>query len=167
VDRRHTKRSQSPPEIRKRGPISGHTWRSTSRKVQPRGRRRSSKDSSGEKTDNSEGFSSRKASSHSQRKGKKRKHSKIHDPEEFKKSKTPYFNGDIEKGEEAEAWLLGLKKYFRVHDYSKNLKAQIVIFNLNGKASIWWEDLRNVKGIHEKDLSWKQFEKYFKKKYFS
>jgi hypothetical protein len=38
---------------------------------------------------------------------------------------------------------------------------------LNGKASIWWEDLRNVNGIHEKDLSWKQFEKYFKKKCFS
>jgi hypothetical protein len=60
-----------------------------------------------------------------------------------------------------------LKKYFRVHDYSKNLKAWIAIFNLNGKYSIWWEELRNVKGIHEKDLSWKQFEKYFKKKYLS
>jgi hypothetical protein len=47
------------------------------------------------------------------------------------------------------------------------LKAQIAIFNLNGKASIWWEDLRNVKGIHEKELSWKQFEKHFKKKYLS
>jgi hypothetical protein len=63
--------------------------------------------------------------------------------------------------------MLGLKKYFRVHDYSKNLKARIAIFKLNGKASIWWEDLRNVKGIHEKDLSWKQFEKYFNKKYLS
>jgi hypothetical protein len=60
-----------------------------------------------------------------------------------------------------------LKKYFRVHDYSKKLKAQIAIFNLNGKDSIWWEDLRNMKGIHEKDLSWKQFEKYFNKKYLS
>jgi hypothetical protein len=58
-----------------------------------------------------------------------------------------------------------LKKYFRVHDYSENLKVQIAIFILNGKASIWWEDLRNVKGFHEKDLSWKQFEKYFRKKY--
>jgi hypothetical protein len=38
---------------------------------------------------------------------------------------------------------------------------------LIGKAYIWWEDLRNVKGIHEKDLSWKQFDKYFKKKYLS
>jgi len=45
------------------------------------------------------------------------------------------------------------------------LKAQTTIFNLNGKASIWWEDLRNVKGIREKELSWGKFEKYFKKKY--
>jgi hypothetical protein len=71
------------------------------------------------------------------------------------------------KGEDVGAWILGLKKYFRVHDYSKNLKAQITIFNLNGKDSILWEDLRNVKGIHEKELSWKQFENYFQKKYLS
>jgi hypothetical protein len=45
------------------------------------------------------------------------------------------------------------------------LKARITIFNLNGKASIWWEDLKNVKGIHEEDLSWKQFKKTVKKKY--
>ena len=51
--------------------------------------------------------------------------------------------------------MLGLKKYFIFHDYSENLKALIAIFNLNGKVSIWWEGLRNVKGIHEKDLSWK------------
>jgi hypothetical protein len=88
-------------------------------------------------------------------------------PEEFKKAKSCTFNGEIKKGEEAEVCLLVLKKYFRVHDYSENLKARIAIFNLNGKASIWCEDLRNVKGIHEKDLSWKQLEKYFKKKYLS
>jgi hypothetical protein len=60
-----------------------------------------------------------------------------------------------------------LNKYFRFLDYSGNLKAQIAIFNLNGKDSIWWEDLRNVKGVHKKDLSWKKFEKYFKNKYLS
>jgi hypothetical protein len=38
---------------------------------------------------------------------------------------------------------------------------------LNGKASIWWEDLRNVKGTHEKDFSWKKFDKHFKKKYLT
>jgi hypothetical protein len=167
VDRHHTKKTQSPPEIRKHGPESGHTRRSTSKKAQHGVKRHSSEESSGEETDNSKGSSSRKTSSHSQRRRKKRKHSKSHDPEEFKKSKPPTFDGEIKKGEEAEVWLLGLKKYFRVHDYSENLKARITIFNLNGKASIWWEDLRNVKGIHEKDLSWKQFEKYFKKKYLS
>jgi hypothetical protein len=35
VVQRHTKRSQSPLEIRKCGPISGHTRRSTLRKSQP------------------------------------------------------------------------------------------------------------------------------------
>jgi hypothetical protein len=123
VDRRHTNRSQSPPEIRKHGPIIGHTRRIISRKVQPGGKRHSSGESSREENGNSEGSSSRKNSSHSQRKGKKRNHSKIHDPEEFKKAKPPSFNGDIEKGEEVEAWLLDLKKYFRVHDYFENLKA--------------------------------------------
>jgi hypothetical protein len=112
-------------------------------------KRHSSEESSTEETDNSKGYSSSK-------KG-----------EEFKKSKPPTLNGEIKKGEESKVWLLGLKKYFRVHDYSKNLKARIAIFNQNGKASIWWEDLRNVKGIHEKELSWKQFEKYFKRKYLS
>ena len=95
------------------------------------------------------------------------KHSKSCGPEEFKKAKPPTFDGHIKKGEEAKVCVLDLKKYFIVQDYSNNLKAQIAIFNLNGKASIWWEDLRNVKGIHEKYLSWKQFEKYFKKKYLS
>jgi hypothetical protein len=172
VDRHHTKKTQSPPEIQKHGPESSHTRRSTSKKAQHGAKRHanakdSTEESSSEETDNSKELSSSETSSHSQRRRKKRKHSKSHDPEEFKKSKPPTFDGEIKKGEEAEVWLLGLKKYFRVHDYSENLKARITIFNLNGKASIWWEDLRNVKGIHEKDLSWKQFEKYFKKKYLS
>jgi hypothetical protein len=81
------------------------------------------RESSGEETGNSKGSSRKKTSSHSQRKGKKRKHSKSHGPEEFKKAKPPSFNRDIKKGEEAEAWMLGLKKYFRVHDYSENLNA--------------------------------------------
>jgi hypothetical protein len=38
---------------------------------------------------------------------------------------------------------------------------------MNLKDSIWWEYLKNVKGIHEEDLSWNFFEKHFKKKYLS
>jgi hypothetical protein len=79
-------------------------------------------ESSRKETSNSEGSSSRKTSSQSQRKEKKRKYSKGHDLEELKKSKPTYFNGEIKKGEEAEAWQLGLNKYFRVHDYSEKLE---------------------------------------------
>jgi hypothetical protein len=43
----------------------------------------------------------------------------------------------------------------------------VATFNLNGKDSIWWEDLKNMKGVCEEDLSSKQFEKYFQKKYLS
>jgi hypothetical protein len=165
VDRRHKKRSQSPPETQKHDSISDLTRRSTVKKVQPGGRGHSSVESSGMESDNFEGSYSSRASSHSQRKGTRQKCSKTHGPEEFKKSKPPFFDREIKKGEEAESWLLGLKKYFRVHEYFENLKARIAIFNLNGKDSIWWEDLRNVKGVHEKDLSWKQFDKYFRKHY--
>jgi hypothetical protein len=112
-----------------------------------------------------EGSSRTRTSSYSRRKWKKWKHSRSHNLEEFRKVKPPSFDDEMKKGEEAEAWLLGLNKYFRVHDFSENLKARVVAFNLNGKDSIWWEDLKNVKGIHEEGLSWEQFERYFRKKY--
>jgi hypothetical protein len=47
------------------------------------------------------------------------------------------------------------------------MKAQVATFNLNRKASIWWEDLKNIKEVREEDLSWERFEKYFQKKYLS
>jgi hypothetical protein len=157
VDMRHTKKNPSPPEIQKLGPESGHIGRRTSNKSQHAAKRHSMEYSCSEDTDKSNKSSSGKTSSHSQTRRNKRKHPKSCDPEEFKKSKPPTFNGEIKKREEVEVWILGLKKYFRIHDYSENLKARIAIFNLNGKASIWWEDLRNVKGVHEKELSWKKF----------
>ena len=36
---------------------------------------------------------------------------------EFKKIKPPTFNGETEKGEEAESWLSGMKKYFQIYNY--------------------------------------------------
>jgi hypothetical protein len=152
---------QHEPEVQKHGHISGHTERSTSKKVHPRGKGQAADDSSGKEAGGSEGSSSSRTSSFTRRRQKKRKLSKGHKFEEFRKAKPPSFDGEIKKGEEAEAWLLGLKKYFRVHDFSENLKARVATFNLNGRASIWWEDLKNVKGVREEDLSWEQFEKYF------
>ena len=82
-----------------------------------------SDDSTEKEAGDSEGSSSSRTSSYSHRKQKKQKTSKSHKFEEFKKAKPPSFDGEIKKGEEVEAWLLGLKKYFRVHDFSENLKA--------------------------------------------
>jgi hypothetical protein len=127
---------QHEPEMQNHGRVSGHTERSTSRKVHPRGKGPVLDDSTEKEAGDSEGSSSSRTSSYSQKKQKKQNNSKSHKFEEFKKAKPPSFDGEIKKGEEAETWLLGLKKYFRVHDFSENLKARVVTFNLNGKASI-------------------------------
>ena len=69
---------------------------------------------------------------------------------EFKKIKPPTFNGETEKGEEAESWLSGMRKYFQIYNYSNQLKARMAIYNLSRKADIWRQDLKRVKGIREK-----------------
>jgi len=74
-------------------------------------------------------------------------------PKEFKKSKPPTFDGDIKKYEDSEVWFLGMKKIFKIHDYSNNMKANIATYRLKGKVNIWWEDLKNVRGITEEGLS--------------
>ena len=71
--------------------------------------------------------------------------------DEFKKSKPPTFDGDLKKSEDAEAWLLGMKKFFKVHDYTENMKAKIVIFSLKGKVNIWWENVKQVRDIGIED----------------
>jgi len=86
---------------------------------------------------------------------------------EFKKIKPPTFNGEVEKGEEAEAWLSGMKKYFQIYNYFDELKARMAIYNLTGNADIWWQDIKRVKGIKEKYMTWGIFKKYFKRKYLS
>ena len=62
----------------------------------------------------------------------------------------------------AEAWIIGMRKYFQVQDYSGNMKARVAIFNLTGRASIWWEHFRKVKKMNERKIVWKQFQNYFK-----
>ena len=38
---------------------------------------------------------------------------------------------------------------------------------MNGRESIWWENLRKVRNINDRKIVWKQFKKYFKQKYLS
>jgi len=46
-----------------------------------------------------------------------------------------------------------MKKFFRLRDYLENTKAKVAIFSLKVKANIWWEDVKNVRGIHEEGLT--------------
>ena len=86
---------------------------------------------------------------------------------EFKKTKPPIFNEEVEKGEEVEAWLSRMMKYFHIYNYSDKLKARMAIYNLTEKADIWWKDIKIVKNIKEKYLTLRVFKKYFKMKFLS
>ena len=70
------------------------------------------------------------------------------------------FDGELKSGQEAESWLLGMRKYFQVQDYSGNMKAMVAIFNLTGRESIWWEHFREAKKIRERNIVWKQLHKF-------
>ena len=70
---------------------------------------------------------------------RRRKYRKDELQGELRKIKPPIFKGDSEKGEDAEAWLLGMRKYFRIYNYSSRMEASIAIHQLQGQASIWWE----------------------------
>ena len=74
---------------------------------------------------------------------------------EFKKENPPTFDVEVKSGQEAKAWILGMRKYFHIQDYSGNMKARVAIFNINGIASIWWENLRQVKKINDRKIMWK------------
>ena len=71
----------------------------------------------------------------------------------------------MKKSQDAEAWLLGMTKFFRLHDYSLNMKPRIASFSLKGKAYIWWENVKNVRGIREGKMTWSEFEIILRKKY--
>ena len=57
-------------------------------------------------------------------------------PEDFKKVKPPTFDQETKKSEDVKAWLLGMKKLLRLHNYLENMKAKIATFSLKGKANI-------------------------------
>jgi hypothetical protein len=46
------------------------------------------------------------------------------------------------------------------------MKVRMAIYNLKGKASIWWQYLKLAKGPKEKQLEWSNLKKYFKKNTF-
>ena len=60
--------------------------------------------------------------SSSSHKRKIKRHHRDRSRHEFRKAKPPTFDCEVKTGQEAEAWLLEIKKYFQVQDYSGNMK---------------------------------------------
>lgn len=61
---------------------------------------------------------------------RRRKYQKDELQGELRKIKPPIFKGDSEKGDDVEAWLLGMRKYFRIYNYSSRMEANICIHQL-------------------------------------
>ena len=64
-------------------------------------------------------------------------------------------------------WLSKMKKYFQIYNYSNELKEQMSIYNLTRKEDILCEEIKKVKGMKERYVTWKTFKKIFKTKYLS
>ena len=64
-----------------------------------------------------------------------------------------FFEGEIKRSQDALALLFSMKKLFRLHDYVENMKDRVATFSLKGKEDIWWEDVKNFRGIREEELN--------------
>jgi hypothetical protein len=58
---------------------------------------------------------------------------------EINKINPPTFVGEHKKEEYAETWFLGMRKYFQLHNYSSHAEGRIVMYQLKGKESMWWD----------------------------
>lgn len=65
------------------------------------------------------------------------------------------------------SWLINLTKYFQIYDYDETLKAQLVVYQLQGKATLWWEEVKAVHAIDEQSITWEAFQKHFINKYMT
>jgi hypothetical protein len=60
-----------------------------------------------------------------------------------------------------------MKKYFQLHDYPSQVEARISTYYLQGNETLWWDQLKQVKNLDEKRISWNKFKGYFQEKYLS
>jgi hypothetical protein len=86
---------------------------------------------------------------------------------EMNNIKSHTFDSEHKKDEYAETWLLGMRKYFQLHNYSVQVEGRISIYQLKGKASMWWDQFVQVQHIDENKVTQREFNRYFQKKYLT
>jgi hypothetical protein len=74
---------------------------------------------------------------------------------ELRKFKPPSFGDEREREDDGEAWFLGLRRYFQLHNYSSNLEVKISTYHLHMKTAIWWDQLKQVEDVNESRITWK------------
>ena len=70
---------------------------------------------------------------------------------EFRKIKPPNFDGEAKEVDGS--WLININKYLQEYEYSSNMKARLAIYQLQERATLWWEEVKNVRTIDEQDIS--------------
>ena len=58
-------------------------------------------------------------------------------------------------------------KYFQAYEYESNLKARLAIYQLQGKATLPWEETKMVHAIDEKTVTWEDFQVKFRNRYLN
>jgi hypothetical protein len=79
---------------------------------------------------------------------------------ELEKVKFLYFFGASD-GPIVEAWLENMAMCFALCDYTSNMKACMMVFQLKGSALLWWKMLLQQLNMVIEDMSWELFEERF------
>jgi hypothetical protein len=57
-----------------------------------------------------------------------------------------------------------MRKYLQLHNCSAQAEGIIVIYQLKGNTSMWWDQYVQVQHIDEKKVTWREFKRYFQNK---
>jgi hypothetical protein len=66
-----------------------------------------------------------------------------------------------------EAWLENIVMCFALRDYTSNMKFCMEVFQLKGRALLWWKTLLPQLNMVIEDVSWELFKERFRERYMS
>jgi len=53
--------------------------------------------------------------------------------------------------------MIDMGKYFHIDKYTDKVKEQLAVYQLRGKATLWWEEIKTMRKIDEQQLTWQEF----------